>query len=95
MMRIGSKNTQELMYMERIASKDLMSPDLKLTDLNKNINFTKRFDRTSFKSKSSRRPELPVEQKMDSHYSKKRNSKSQSNFDQDLKLPKVDHQKML
>lgn len=31
--------------MEKIAGKDLMSPDLKLQDLNKNITFTKRSDR--------------------------------------------------
>ena len=45
---IKGKNSQEKQYYNKILNKDLMSPDLKIDDLNKGIVFTNR-------SKSSRK----------------------------------------
>ena len=61
MMKIGAKNTQEMQYLDRILNKELMSPDLKLDDLNKNIQFRSRVSKKSFVSKTSRKPDRSTE----------------------------------
>jgi hypothetical protein len=96
-MKIGAKNTQEMQYLDRITNKELMSPDLKLDDLNKNIQFRSRISKKSFVSKSSRKPERPNGpcERFDAHFGKQRNSKSFENPIREPKLPTTDHISMM
>ena len=97
LMKIGVKNSQEIQYLDRITNKELMSPDLKLDDINKNINFRSRISKKSFVSKSSRKPERPTEpcERFDAHFGKQRNSKSFENLNREPKLPITDHLSMM
>ena len=58
-----SKNSQEIQYMSKIASKNLMSPDLKLADINKNIEFARstqrKLSKNRLKAKKSNPDRLP------------------------------------